>query len=33
MHDYDTTEEQMASVAVKNHENAFKNEYAQFRRR
>ncbi len=32
MHDYKTTEEQMASVAVKNHKNAVKNEYAQFRK-
>ncbi|MEM0201364.1 MAG: thiolase domain-containing protein [Candidatus Micrarchaeaceae archaeon] len=32
MHDYGTTEEQLASVAVKNHENAVKNEYAQFRK-
>ncbi|MEM3400118.1 MAG: thiolase domain-containing protein [Candidatus Micrarchaeia archaeon] len=30
MHEYGTTEEQMAHVAVKNHENAMKNEYAQF---
>lgn len=28
MHDYKTTEEQLASVAVKNHANAFKNKYA-----
>ncbi len=33
MHEYGTTEEQMASVAVKNHENAYKNEFAQFRKR
>ncbi len=33
MHEYGTTEEQMASVAVKNHENASKNEYAQFRKK
>ncbi len=32
MHEYGTTEEQLASVAVKNHENAAKNEYAQFRK-
>lgn len=32
MHDYGTTEEQMAAVAVKNHKNAVKNKYAQFRR-
>ncbi len=30
MIEYGTTEEQMASVAVKNHENAYKNKYAQF---
>lgn len=30
MHDYGTTEEQMAAVAVKNHKNAVKNKYAQF---
>ncbi|MGC8629046.1 MAG: thiolase domain-containing protein [Candidatus Micrarchaeia archaeon] len=30
MHDYGTTEEQMAAVAVKNHANAYKNKYAQF---
>ncbi len=30
MHEYGTTEEQMASVAVKNHENGYKNKYAQF---
>lgn len=30
MHEYKTTEEQMASVAVKNHRNAIKNKYAQF---
>lgn len=33
MHDYGTTEEQMAAVAVKNHENATKNPYAQFNKR
>ncbi len=33
MHEYGTTEEQLAAVAVKNHENASKNEYAQFRNR
>ncbi len=32
MHDYKTTPEQLASVSVKNHENAVKNEYAQFRK-
>ncbi|MEM0106800.1 MAG: thiolase domain-containing protein [Candidatus Micrarchaeaceae archaeon] len=31
MYDYGTTEEQLAAVAVKNHENASKNEYAQFK--
>ena len=31
MHEYGTTEEQLASVAVKNHENASKNEFAQFK--
>src|SRR5271157_389979 len=31
MYEYGTTEEQLASVAVKNHENASKNEFAQFR--
>ncbi len=30
MHDFNTTEEQLASVAVKNHLNASKNKYAQF---
>jgi acetyl-CoA C-acetyltransferase len=30
MIEYGTTEEQMASVAVKNHENAYRNKYAQF---
>ncbi len=30
MHEYGTTEEQMASVSVKNHENAYKNKYAHF---
>ena len=33
MHEYGTTEEQMASVAVKNHENAYRNEFAQFKKR
>lgn len=33
MFEYGTTEEQMASVAVKNHDNACKNEFAQFRKR
>ncbi|MEM4034731.1 MAG: thiolase domain-containing protein [Candidatus Micrarchaeaceae archaeon] len=33
MHDYGTTEEQLAAVAVKNHENAYKNKYAQFHKR
>ncbi|MHB1830353.1 MAG: thiolase domain-containing protein [Candidatus Micrarchaeaceae archaeon] len=33
MYEYGTTEEQMASVAVKNHENAYKNEFAQFKKR
>jgi acetyl-CoA C-acetyltransferase len=33
MHEFGTTEEQMAAVAVKNHENAFKNPYAQFNKR
>jgi acetyl-CoA C-acetyltransferase len=32
MYEYGTTEEQMAAVAVKNHKNAAKNEYAQFQR-
>ncbi len=32
MYEYGTTEEQMASVSVKNHDNASKNQYAQFRR-
>lgn len=32
MFEYGTTEEQMASVAVKNHENACKNHFAQFRK-
>ncbi len=31
MYEYGTTEEQLASVAVKNHENASKNEFAQFK--
>jgi acetyl-CoA C-acetyltransferase len=30
MYEYGTTEEQLASVAVKNHENGYKNKYAQF---
>ncbi|MEM2138561.1 MAG: thiolase domain-containing protein [Candidatus Woesearchaeota archaeon] len=30
MHEYGTTEEQMALVSVKNHKNALKNKYAQF---
>ena len=30
MHDYGTTEEQLAAVAVKNHHNATMNKYAQF---
>jgi acetyl-CoA C-acetyltransferase len=33
MYEYGTTEEQLASVAVKNHENASKNEFAQFKNR
>ncbi|VVB76963.1 3-ketoacyl-CoA thiolase [uncultured archaeon] len=33
MHDFGTTEEQMAAVSVKNHENATKNPYAQFRKK
>jgi acetyl-CoA C-acetyltransferase len=33
MHDYGTTEEQLAAVAVKNHLNAVNNEYAQFRKK
>ena len=33
MYEYGTTEQQMASVAVKNHENACKNEFAQFRKK
>ncbi|MFH1409932.1 MAG: thiolase domain-containing protein [Nanoarchaeota archaeon] len=32
MHDFGTTEEQMASVAVKNHKHAFNNPNAQFRK-
>ncbi len=32
MHEYGTTEEQMAAVSVKNHLNATKNKYAQFRK-
>jgi acetyl-CoA C-acetyltransferase len=32
MYEYGTTEEQMAAVAVKNHRNAAKNEYAQFQK-
>lgn len=31
MHEFGTTEEQMAAVAVKNHSNAVENPYAQFR--
>ncbi len=31
MHDFGTTEEQLAAAAVKNHENGSKNPYAQFR--
>ena len=30
MHEFGTTEEQLAMVAVKNHENAYKNKFAQF---
>ena len=33
MHEYGTTEEQMASVSVKNHENAYRNRYAHFHKR
>ena len=33
MHEYGTTEEQLASVAVKNHDNAYKNPFAQFHKR
>src|SRR5208282_6078474 len=33
MHDYKTTEEQMAAVAVKNHDNAYLNKYAQFHKK
>ena len=33
MHDFGTTEEQLASVAVKNHDNASKNPYAQFNKK
>ncbi len=33
MHEYGTTEEQLAMVAVKNHENAVLNPFAQFRKR
>ncbi|MFH0713605.1 MAG: thiolase domain-containing protein [Candidatus Micrarchaeota archaeon] len=32
MHEFGTTEEQMAAVAVKNHANAAKNKYAQFQK-
>lgn len=32
MYEYGTTQEQMAAVAVKNHKNAAKNKYAQFRK-
>ncbi|VVB98755.1 3-ketoacyl-CoA thiolase [uncultured archaeon] len=31
MHEFGTTEEQMAAVSVKNHKNAINNQYAQFR--
>src|SRR5271170_7180283 len=33
MYEYGTTEEMMAAVSVKNHENATKNHFAQFRKR
>ncbi len=33
MYEYGTTEEQLAAVSVKNHENAMKNKYAQFHKR
>ena len=33
MHEYGTTEEQLASVSVKNHDNAYKNKYAQFHKK
>ncbi len=33
MHDYGTTEEQLAAVAVKNHDNAYLNKYAHFHKR
>ena len=33
MHEFGTTEEQLAAVAVKNHENATKNPFAQFHKR
>ncbi len=33
MFEYGTTEEQLAGVSVKNHENACKNEFAQYRRK
>jgi acetyl-CoA C-acetyltransferase len=33
MHDYGTTEEQLAAVAVKNHDNATKNPFAQFHKK
>ncbi|MGC8538690.1 MAG: thiolase domain-containing protein [Candidatus Micrarchaeia archaeon] len=33
MYEYGTTEEQMAAVAVKNHDNALKNKYAQFHKK
>ncbi len=33
MYEYGTTEEQLASVAVKNHDNACKNQFAQFKKR
>ncbi|MFH0973432.1 MAG: thiolase domain-containing protein [Candidatus Micrarchaeota archaeon] len=32
MHDYGTTEEQMAAVAIKNHSNAAKNPFAQYQK-
>ena len=33
MYEYGTTEEQLAAVAVKNHDNAYKNKYAQFHKK
>ena len=33
MHDYGTTEEQLAAVAVKNHDNATRNPFAQFHKK